>query len=81
MTAKEILISKYFSDQLPIPNQEGIIEAMKEYARDKCREQREICYQNSKVVIYVDGQLEPIEADSGIVDYHSVADAPEPNFD
>lgn len=56
-------------------------KAMKEYAIDKCKEQRENCYQNSMAVIYTSESLEPVEAIGAIVDHLSVVSAPEPIFD
>ena len=59
---------------------EDTISAMKEYARIKCKEQRDLCYQNAHSYLDYDCERED-GSPSSIVDEFSIKNAPEPKFD
>ena len=71
MTAEEI-VNKYpeLESFLLSPERHSVIEAMKEYASIKCREQREICYKE-----WINFRGEVKEEGEAIIN------APEPKFD
>ena len=61
-----------------LTNLQFTVKCMKEYAKQKCKEQREICYNSSKIdrIKFKN----PIE-DTLYINKKSILNAPEPNFD
>jgi hypothetical protein len=75
MTAKETLEKHYTNHKKRIGYPNNVFQAMKDYARQKCEEQRKIC--SEKGIVFTDAYGDQAVITGG--DY--ILNAPEPSFD
>jgi hypothetical protein len=73
MTAFQVLLTKDHEinaiEQI-VYLHEDVIEAMQEYAKSKCQEQKQICAENVQYVLYTTD-----------IDQESIINSPSPKFD
>ena len=71
MNAKEILEKYYKNYAKRIAFDEQVLDAMIEYAKQKCKEQREICALNNEMC----------DASHDEINENAIINSPEPDFD